>query len=52
MKYKFTLVVTAYKEYELEAKDRNEAEELAIEDFKKNYYSNIDEYDTFAKFEA
>ena len=50
-KYNLTLIVTAYRKYEIEAKDKNEAEDLAIEDFKKNCYSDINEYETYARFE-
>ena len=51
MKHKLTLVVTAYKSYEIEAKDRNEAEEKAIEEFKKVYPIDINEDETYAQFE-
>ena len=50
-KYKLTLVVTAYKSYEIEAEDRNDAELKAIEEFKKEYPIDINEYESYAQFE-
>jgi len=48
-KYKFTLYAICVKEYELEGKDRNDVELQAIEDFKKNFYSGIDENESYGQ---
>lgn len=48
-KYKFTLYATIAKEYTLEGKNYDDVEIKAIEDFKKNVYSDIDENETYGQ---
>lgn len=48
-KYKFTLYAICTKEYELEGTDKNDVELKAIEDFKKNVYSEIDENESYGQ---
>lgn len=48
-KYKFTLYAVITKEYILKGKDRDAVELKAIEDFKKNVYSDIDENETYGQ---
>ena len=48
-KYKFTLYAICTKEYVLEGTDRNDVELKAIEDFKKNVYSEIDENESYGQ---
>lgn len=52
-KYKFTMNMTILKDYELEAESRDDAEALALIDF-KNKISNInpDEVDGYARFKS
>ena len=52
MQFKLTLFALCAKEYVIEAKDRDEAELKAIEDFKKNSCSDIIEDESWAKFEV
>ena len=46
-KFKFTLFAICPKEYEIEAKDRDEAEEKAMKDFKENIFDGIDEDESY-----
>lgn len=48
-KYNFTLYAICMKEYTLEGKDKNDVELQAIEDFKKNVFSEIDENETYGQ---
>jgi hypothetical protein len=50
-KFKLTLFALCAKDYVIEAKDRDDAELKAIEDFKKNCYSDILEEECYARFE-
>jgi len=51
-KFKLTLFATCKKEYEIKAKDKDEAERKAIEDFKNNIFSGINKDESYAVFKV
>ena len=51
-KFKFTMDFVIQKDYELEAENEDDAEALALADFKERHLINVnpDDVDGFAKF--